>query len=252
MDEDHRVPPLSNKEIREDAAQSRRFYGTDNRRPVNIVRCLESGSILTRKGRRKLIYNTVGDHELRDADGCTEFTIDTVIITVKRSVHDKANWGDGRSRMTLAHELAHGVLHYGKKIGREQMFRLSGAVGTTELSSTNAAESAEHQAKVFASAFLIDDKVAIDLVSKEEISVEFGVALEAARIAFERLEESKERARSAERVRQSNEEYQASMRQSGHGLKYTGDICIVCENATMFITGIKLTCHTCGNVTDFH
>jgi hypothetical protein len=245
MAEDHRVPPLSDNEVREEAVHTREFYGTANRRPVNIIRCLESGSILTRNGRRKLIYNVVDNHELQDVDGCTEFMVDTVIIAVKRSVHDKAKWGDGRSRMTLAHELAHGVLHYGKA-----MFRASNASGATELSRTNAAESAEHQAKVFASAFLIDDKVADTLTSAEEISIEFGVSLEAAQIALERLSEAKNRARSAERVKQSNEEYQASVRLSGSRLKYTGDICSICGNATLISVGIKFLCHTCGTITD--
>jgi Zn-dependent peptidase ImmA (M78 family) len=135
-------------------------------------------------------------------DGKTEFAADSVIITVKRSVHQKAVWGDGRARMTLAHELAHGAMHNGAI-----MFRNSDAVGTTELSRTNPSESAEHQAKVFAAAFLIDDSIAAFLSSPEEISTEFLVSLEAAEICFERLAEEAEHALSAERVRRSNESF---------------------------------------------
>ncbi len=245
MSEDYRVPKRSDKEVREEAYQTKRAYGAADRRPVNIIRCLQSDVILTRYGRKKLIYRIVDDKEMGGKDGRTEFADNTVIISVKRSVHEKALWGDGRSRMTLAHELGHGVMHYGAT-----MFRQSDAVGTTELSRGGAAESAEHQAKVFASAFLIDDKVAATLTSPEEISLEFGVSLEAAKICFERLIAAAERARSAERVRLSNEAFQAAMRKPAQQPTYTGDFCVVCGNATLMPMGIKLMCHTCGNIGD--
>ncbi len=245
MSEDRRVPPLADKEIRGSARATLHAYGASNRRPVNIIRCQESGWIPTKMGRRKLIYRVVNDEKMGNVDGRTEFEGDTVVITAKRSVHEKAKWGDGRSRMTLAHELAHGVLHYGAP-----MFRSADAVGTTELSRTSAAESAEHQAKVFASAFLIDDTVASTLPSPEDISTEFVVSLEAAKICFERLTEDAERARSAERVRQINATFQASMRKPTHQFNYTGDFCTNCGSATLIPVGIKLLCHTCGTVHD--
>ncbi len=209
MSDDSRVPKRSNKEIRAEALDAKKCYEAEKRRPVNVVRCLQSARILTRRGRRRLIYNVVDEELMGDRDRKTEFTRDAVIIFVKRSVHQKAIWGDGRARMTLAHELGHGVMHY-----RTTMFRSSGAVGTTDLSRTSPSESAEHQAKVFASAFLIDDAVAATLSSPEEISTEFLVSVEAAEICFERLAEEAERARSAERVRLSNEDFQAKMRGS--------------------------------------
>ena len=136
-----------------------------------------------------------------DDDGKTEFADDCVIISVKKSVHDKALFGDGRSRMTLAHELAHGVMHFGAP-----KFRAGGASGATSLSKNNALKSAEHQAKVFASAFLIHDRQAAQLESAEEISAEFGVSLQAANIAFEKLANEKDRSAAALRVERMNEE----------------------------------------------
>jgi hypothetical protein len=245
MSEDRRVPPLADKEICGSARATVHAYGASNRRPVNIIRCLQSGWIPTKVGRKKLIYRIVDDSEMGADDGKTEFANDSVVITVKRSVHEKAFWGDGRSRMTLAHELAHGVLHYGAPL-----FRKSDAAGATELSRINAAESAEHQAKVFAAAFLIDDAVASTLSSPEEISMEFIVSLEAAKICFERLADEAERARSAERVRQINADFQASMRKPTHRFNYTGDFCTDCGNATLIPVGVKLLCHTCGAIHD--
>ena len=62
--------------------------------------------------------------------------------------------------MTLAHELGHGVMHAAEGLVDN---RVTGVGGTTELSKARASESAEHQAKVFASAFLIDDERALEL-----------------------------------------------------------------------------------------
>jgi hypothetical protein len=183
-------------------------------------------------------------------DGKAEFTAEAVVISVKRSIHQKAVWGDGRARMTLAHELGHGVMHYGATLSRS-----ADAVGMTDLSQTRASESAEHQAKVLASAFLIDDAVAASLSSAEEISAEFLVSLEAAEICFERLLEEAEHARSAERIQASNDHFQQKMRDVIGGkpkqeFQYTGDFCLICGNATLIPMGIKLMCHTCGDVND--
>src|SRR5262249_28322269 len=111
MSEDRRVPRRSNYEVRLEAQSAKQAYGVERLRPVNIIRCLNSGWIPTRQGKRKLIYRVVDTDEMPGKDGRTEFTPDTVIISVPRTVHDKAFWGDGRSRMTLAHELGHGVMH---------------------------------------------------------------------------------------------------------------------------------------------
>jgi IrrE N-terminal-like domain len=250
MADDYLVPKRKNKEIRAEALNAKKFYKTEKRRPVNIVRCLQSGEIFTRRGRKKLVYKVVDDESMGNRGGKTEFTAQAVVISVKRSIHQKAVWGDGRARMTLAHELGHGVMHNGATL-----FRDTDAVGKTDLSQTRASESAEHQAKVFASAFLIDDEVAATLSSPEEISTEFLVSLEAAEICFERLAEEAERARAAERVRLSNEDFHNKMRETSgrnpkHEFQYTGDFCEVCGSATLIPMGVKLLCHSCGNITD--
>jgi len=203
------------------------FYKVSNRRPVNIVACLQSGWILTDQGRKKLIYRILNDPEMGNDDGKTEFADGCVIISVKKSVHEKALFGDGRSRMTLAHELAHGVMHFGAP-----KFRAGGASGATGLAKNNALESAEHQAKVFASAFLIHDKQAAELENAEEISAEFGVSLQAADIAFRRLTAEKERAAAALRVGRMNEEVQRLFSNPVVKPKYLDEPCIGCGRKT--------------------
>jgi hypothetical protein len=238
MSEDSSVPKLSNREVRLHTEECKKAYGTERRRPVNIIKCLQSGWIPTRYGRKKLVYRVIDDEALGTKDARTEFADGLVTITVKRSVHDRAIWGDGRSRMTLAHELAHGVLHFGVP-----MYRATGAAGATELSDTNAAGSAEHQAKVFASAFLIDNDVASTLPSPAEISTEFGVSLEAAEICFEQLTE---KARAKEHVRQANERFQGDMRpQEQQQLAYADRACPECQSSMLRIS-FGLLCLECG------
>src|ERR1700728_4946348 len=112
MSHDKRVPARSDEEIRRIAERTKAEFGVSRRRPVNILRCFESESILTLYGRKKLIFVVADDSELGDADAKTEFSKGVVTITCRRSVHDRAKMGVGRDRMTLAHELAHAVLHH--------------------------------------------------------------------------------------------------------------------------------------------
>lgn len=182
MSEDYSVNRRFDFIVRQTAERTKKFFGVDKIRPVNIIRCLESGLIQTEYGRKKLVYKTVPDHELPESEAMTEFAPGVVTITARESVHDKAVVGDGRARMTLSHEIGHAVMHEGSPKHRH-----INAVGTTRLSKISASESAEHQAKVFAAAFLIDYAVAATLASPEDISIHFGISLEAAKICFEQV-----------------------------------------------------------------
>lgn len=206
MSDDWRVTGRSDEEVRTIAERTKAELGVSRRRPVNILRCLESGSVPTVYGRKKLIFRVVNDAELGKHDAKTEFADGVVTITVKRSIRDHAEVGDGRSRMTLAHELAHAVMHHS-----QTKYRQSGAAGATALAHAKGYQSAEHQAKVFAATFLIHEEDAAAMHSAEEISVEFGVSKRAADIFFERLLEKQERARASERVRKMADEAKAAL-----------------------------------------
>ena len=204
MSDDWRVTGRSDEEVRAIAERMKAELGVSRRRPVNILRCLETERILSIYGRKKLIFHVVEDAELGKADAKTEFSVSVVTITVKRSIRDQAIVGEGRARMTLAHELAHAVMHHS-----QTKYRQVGASGATELARARGYESAEHQAKVFAAACLIYDEDAAKMSDPEEISVEFGVSKQAAEICFERLQKKAEKARSAERVKKMAEEAKA-------------------------------------------
>jgi hypothetical protein len=242
MSEDRRVRGRSDEEVRRHAKNTKLDYRVDRVRPVNILRVLRSGSVLTMYGRKKLVLKVVEDELLGKVDAKTEPSKDTVIITCKRSVERDAELGVGRPRMTLAHELAHAVMHSG-----EPNYRHAGAQGKTALSEGTPYISAEHQAKVFASAFLIHDEDAAGM-SAEEISIQFGVSLEAAQICFERLQRKAERARSAERVLKMAEEVKAALSKNRQPRRqaYLEDVCTVCHQQTLVANGLKVSCETCG------
>jgi hypothetical protein len=248
MSADKRVPARSDVEVRRVAERTKAEFGVSRRRPVNILRCLQSGSVLTLYGRKKLVFLVVEDSELGSADAKTEFSKGLVTITCRHSVCERATMGVGRDRMTLAHELAHAVLHHSVPL-----FRLVGAAGATDLAQEGAHTSAEHQAKVFAAAFLIQDEDAAKMSTAQEISVEFGVSLQAAEICFERLKREAERQRSAERVRKSADEAIAILKGKTveQGQKaYLTDPCISCHANALIPLGTKVLCDNCGFVGD--
>jgi IrrE N-terminal-like domain len=248
MSTDKRVPARSDAELRRIAERTKAEFGISRRRPVNIVRCLESTSVLTLYGRKELIFHVVDDSELGDADAKTEFSKGVVTITCKRSVRERAIMGVGRDRMTLAHELAHAVLHHSVP-----MFRLVGAAGATDLAQNAAHTSAEHQAKVFAAAFLIHDEHAAKMLGAVQISEQFGVSLRAAEICFDRLRRDAKRQRSAERVRKSADEAISVLKGKSKAQSqrtYLAEPCTSCHATALIPLGIKVLCDNCGFVGD--
>lgn len=245
MSIDKRVPARSDVEVRRIAERTKAEFGVSRRRPVNILRCLESGSVLTLYGRKKLVFLVVEDSELEGADAKTEFSKGMVTITCRRSVCDRAMMGVGRDRMTLAHELAHAVLHHSLPL-----FRLGGRRRQRPCTGGRA-YFGRAPSKSLCCGFLIQDEDAAKMSSAQEISEEFGVSLQAAEICFERLNREAERRRSAERVRKSADEAIAMLKgkpAEQSQKSYQSDSCISCHANALIPLGIKVLCDNCGFV----
>jgi hypothetical protein len=240
MPVDKRVSARSDAEVRRIAERTKAEFGVSRNRPVDILRYIESGSLLTIYGRKKLIFIVVDDAELGALDAKTEFAKGVVTITCKRSVRDRARMGVGRDRMTLAHELAHGVLHHSVP-----MFRVIGASGISDLAQESAHTSAEHQAKVFAAAFLIHDEDAAKMASAEDISEQFVVSLQAAQICFDRLQRVAKRQQSGERIRKIADEAIAVIKES-KPQQYLDYPCTACRLTKLIQLGTKVRCQNCG------
>ncbi len=114
-------------------------------------------------------------------------------------------------------------------------------------------KSAEHQAMVFGGAFLINDEIGRQLNSPEEISIEFGISLQAARIYFEQIREEIERPASALRVRKMAEDFKASVTEElspKAKINFLNDPCSSCGERKLFPVGSKFMCQACDAVSD--
>jgi Zn-dependent peptidase ImmA (M78 family) len=180
----------------------------------------------------------MGEH-----DGQTGFGKGVITIDIKQSVHDDALLGVGRSRNTCAHELGHGVMHDGAIMARR-------AISNITPKWIRPFESAEHQAKVFAPAFLINDTVAETLQTPEEVSIEFGISLESAKIHYQQILESRDRKASEERVSRMAQDFRARTMAPPNAVRYLQELCTACGRQTLLPLGIKFMCVTCDTVFD--
>lgn len=116
------------------------------------------------------------DPEMGDAEAYTEF--DPPHIAVRGSVYAMAKRDDGRCRMTFAHELGHLVMHPG-------VAKLRSAAPSIKSTTTiRFFESAEWQARKFASLFLVPDHIAIQFNSAQELAECCKISAQAAQIRF--------------------------------------------------------------------
>lgn len=142
----------------------------------DIVEILTRGEIKTRFGIKKLSLEFVPDGQLQGDEARTLATPNQIEIQIEISVFERAKRGDGRARMTLAHELGHAVLH-------EKSVPLARPILETERPGyLHPYEEAEHQAKYFAPAFLMPRQIVSRFSSAEALARECHVSLQAATI----------------------------------------------------------------------
>jgi hypothetical protein len=106
---------------------------------------------------------------------------------------------------------------------------------------------------VFAAAFLINDNVASALISADEIAVQFGISLDAARIYFEQMLEEKERPAAAERVQRIAADFRALVDEKTSTkptISFLTDPCLACGQQNLFLIGHKFMCQACDALYD--
>ncbi|MGJ0396200.1 MAG: ImmA/IrrE family metallo-endopeptidase [Methylocystis sp.] len=244
MTDDFIVKGRSDKEVRELARRARDFFQIDRKR-VDLDACMRRQTIWTVKGEKPFQFRIMPDEEMGTADGLTVRADNAVEVWIKESVWKLAQLGEGRARNTVAHEIGHAVMHDRAAMPRR-------ANGNKMLSWIKPFESGEHQANVFAPAFLIDDAVADSLSTPEGISVQFGVSLESARIYVEERTEQAKRFESAQKIRRMCEALKSEIRptESRQQVKFIDVPRPSCGKETMFPVGPKFMCQTCEKVTD--
>lgn len=159
----HRVSPLSHDKIKSYAHRLREALQVSNQEYLRLEVLLEA-----LMASETIDLEIVEDHELPKRYAVTY--PDRNKIVLQQSVYDALCDGDNHARFTVAHELGHLVMH------RNQVaYARSKVPGGHKIY-----EDSEWQADVFASHFLIDDKLVTPGMTPDDISLTFGVSLQAA------------------------------------------------------------------------
>ena len=159
MIDDYKVDPRSAKNIELLTLAWRDRLGVPNVWAPDMLRLLEIElPKIPKLGQFALI--TRSDLEMGDAEAYTEFNPPHIVV--RNSVYQSARKADGRSRMTLAHELGHLVMHPGAAKLRSEW-----APTNTRLKPF---ESAEWQANKFASLFLMPLHVIKEFTSASQLA----------------------------------------------------------------------------------
>jgi Zn-dependent peptidase ImmA (M78 family) len=182
MMDDFRVPPRSAKNIEALTLAWRDTLGVPNDWAPNMLRLLEIDlPRLPKLNQFALI--TRSDLEMGEAEAYTQFNPPHIVV--RNSVYQAARKGDGRSRMTLAHELGHLVMHPGASKLRTD-FPNSTAPQVMPF------ERAEWQANKFASLFLMPFHIIREFTSAAQIAECCQVSLQAAQIRYSQIKRSKQ------------------------------------------------------------
>ena len=194
MYRDYPVEGKSNENCHKCAKDSRKSFAIINENRVDLIASLHQDRIQTCYGIKRLRFGVKANIDLDGDEGMTVFSPGYVTIVLSTDVHDALRYGEVRSRSTVAHELGHAVMHEGPPMHR-------GPKQANHYRWIPPFKSAEHQAKVFAPAFLIDDDLALKISNSEEMAVTFGVSLETADIYLRGLRRPEEKRRVAEKLR---------------------------------------------------
>ena len=113
-------------------------------------------------------YEVMTERDMGKNHGLTHYH--DKVIQIRQDVYDGACRGEGRDRMTIAHEIGHAVLH------------TESLVSARDFGEIKTYEDPEWQAKAFAGHLLVSDS-AIKSLSISEVMTECGVSYDAARVA---------------------------------------------------------------------
>lgn len=248
--DDYIVDPLRDSEVREHAktlGHVLRFGDAERVDPLLLEALTE---IWTVSGKKPFKLEVVSDATLPNDSGLTTYDGSSIVVQIPRRIRHQAFMGDGYARYTIAHELGHATLHLNKLMKGAVLPRRR--IGNVTPSWIPKFKSAEHQAMVFGAAFLINDDTARRMSSPEDVSVQAGVSLSAARIYFEQVQEELARPASAARVRQMADEVRAALapKTSITAISFLNEVCSRCGQQKLFPVGHKFMCQACDTVYD--
>ena len=165
--DDYMVEPRRDSEIRENGKRLRNFLGLTDADLIDVLILEKVTEIWTEKGVKPFRLEVVPDENVPDNSGLTTYDGSEILVRIPRSVRHDAFMGHGYARYTLAHELGHATQHLNKLMLGASMPRRR--VGNVKPDWIPKFRSAEHQAMVFAAAFLINDDSARRMSSPDEM-----------------------------------------------------------------------------------
>lgn len=170
--QDYIVEAKSRKDLREYALHIRKMLKVDNEIWFPIVSFLEILAVMF----PNFNYEIVEDNEL---DSSTHADTDVIneTIRIKESVYDGAFNGNGRDRMTIAHEIGHYLTLCVSGFKLQRNF-------TNQ--KPRAYEDPEWQAKCFAGELLVPEPL-VKNMSVDEIQQKCGVSFAAAAFQYKQL-----------------------------------------------------------------
>jgi hypothetical protein len=251
MSDDYKVDGLSDAEIRAFGKRARKHLNLGEADFVEILNLESVAEIWTVLGPKQFLLEVVSDGDLPDDSGLTTYDGSKILVQIPRRIRHDAHLGHGYARFTIAHELGHGTLHLKKLLQGASMPRRR--LGNVKRDWIPKFQSAERQAMVFAAAFLINDNTARKLTSADDIAVQFGLSLEAARIYFEQMLEEQERPAAAERVNRMASEFRAAVAERTSAkptIAFLNEPCPSCGQPKLFPVGHKFMCQACNSVSD--
>ncbi len=163
------VKGLSAREIEGRALAWRDALGVSGRWAPDMVEVLEHRLPALFE---EFVLAVTEDQLMADAEGYTQFAPPKIVL--KESVYLAAARHDPRSRMTLAHELGHLVLHSGIAKARE--------ASSPPRENLRPYNSAEWQANKFGAGFLMPDHIVRQFGSAADLADGRQVSMQAARI----------------------------------------------------------------------
>lgn len=154
MAKDYHIRGLTTPQMAKIADHYRKMLGVENAEHVSIVELIEFELRKHYEGFRLVVK---ADKELSDP-AYTDFEHNQIVV--KESIYISAHQGDAYSRMVLAHELGHYLLHGSK--GKVVMHRSKDGAYDS-IKGLNSTESTEDQADMFAALFMVRPSIAFSL-----------------------------------------------------------------------------------------
>ena len=225
--------PLSDAQIVDWANRLRQHHGLGGHDVPDVVAMLECDTIPTRFGMKVFDYQVVSDEELGGDEAITLVSSTHVRVRISRSTMERARALDRRSRMTLAHELMHGVLHkHEAPLARAR---------ETRASIVSPHVSVERQANVGASVYLVTDEMLRASASPQDLAQSALVSFDAADIRWEKEEKRQHRVYVAAALRTLSVELKERTKPAGVASKSLL-LCPGCGDRCLQPIGVKYLC----------